>query len=330
MPAFFRAMERNMLDLDDPDHARLRTLVHKAFTPRTVEGLRERTENIALALLDAMEEKLAREGQVDLVSAFALPLPMTVIADLLGVPAADQHRFHRWSNRMVGAQGGTLKAMMAVPSMMAFMRYMGEQFRQRRAEPRDDLLTALVEAEETGDRLSEDELLAMTLLLLIAGHETTVNLIASGTLALLQHPSQRARLQADPALMRPAVEELLRYTSPVETATERYAAEDVTLHGVTLPKGEMVLAALASANRDPAQFPNPDVLDIGRTPNRHLAFGQGAHFCLGAPLARLEGQIALGTLLNHFPNLTLAVDVDSLRWRPGMVLRGLQALPVRA
>jgi cytochrome P450 PksS len=201
-------------------------------------------------------------------------------------------------------------------------------FKQRRKNPQDDLVTALVQAEEAGDTLSEDELLAMVFLLLIAGHETTVNLIASGTLALLQHPEQMNLLRQNPSLIKPAIEELLRFTSPVEIATERFAREDITLRGMTIPRGEMVLAVLGSANRDEEQFPDPGALDITRDPNRHLAFGQGGHYCLGAPLARLEGQIAMNTLLHQLPALRLTVAPDSLRWRKGVFLRGLKQLPL--
>jgi cytochrome P450 PksS len=216
----------------------------------------------------------------------------------------------------------------AVPNAWALMRYIRKVIKARRADPRDDLISALAGAEEAGDSLSEDELSAMTFLLLVAGHETTVNLIGNGTLALLQHPDQMEKLRADPALVRPAVEELLRYTSPVEMATERYAREDVTVAGVTIPRGDMVFAVIASANRDERQFANPDSLDITREPNRHLSFGLGAHFCLGASLARLEGQIAIHTLLRRLPEMRLAVAPRTLRWRRGMLLRGLEALPV--
>jgi cytochrome P450 PksS len=209
-----------------------------------------------------------------------------------------------------------------------FIRYLRRFFKVRRRDPRDDLASALIQAEESGDKLSEDELLAMVFLLLVAGHETTVNLIGSGVLALLEHPSQLEKLRAEPTLMKSAVEELLRYTAPVFMATERYAREDVTLHGVTIPRGEMTLGVIGSANRDETVFENPDTLDITREPNRHLSFGQGIHFCLGAPLARMEAQIAVGTLLRRMPELRLKVAPDKLRWRPSMILRGLDSLPV--
>ena len=198
----------------------------------------------------------------------------------------------------------------------------------RRVAPGDDLLGALVRAEEAGERLSEDELVAMVFLLLVAGHETTVNLIGNGALALLEHPDQMTRLRHDPERIKPAVEELLRYASPLETATERFAREDVIIAGVTVPRGALVYAALASANRDEREFPDADALDITREPNRHLAFGLGPHYCVGASLARLEGQVAIGTLLRRAPDLRLAVAPGGVRWRRGLVLRGLEALPV--
>jgi len=209
-----------------------------------------------------------------------------------------------------------------------FIRYLRRFFKVRRRNPQDDLATALIEAEEAGDKLSEDELPAMVFLLLIAGHETTVNLIGSGTLALLEHADEMEKLRRDPSLIKPAVEELLRYTAPVFMTTERYARENVTIHGVTIPRGEMTLGVIGSANRDEKVFENPDSLDITREPNKHLSFGQGVHFCLGAPLARVEAQIAVNTLLRRMPELRLRVSPDSLRWRPSMILRGLDALPV--
>jgi cytochrome P450 PksS len=324
MPAMFKPLTRNMLDLDDPDHARLRALVHKAFTPLLVERMRGRVEVLAEGLLDAVVQR----GRMDLVRDYALPIPTTVIAEMLGVPVEDRHRFQRWSNVLVTMSGTTLGTLLALPSVWLFLRYIRKLVKMRRAAPRDDLISALVQAEEDGRRLSEDEMLAMIVLLLIAGHETTVNLIGNGTLALLEHPEQLDRLRRDPGLIRSAVEELLRFTSPVETATERYAREDVTIRGVTIARGELVLAALASANRDEAQFTNPDALDVTREPNRHLSFGLGAHYCLGAPLARLEGQIAINALLRRTPGLRLACTPGALKWRRGLVLRGLKALPV--
>jgi len=320
----FASLNRNMLSRDAPDHPRLRALVQQAFTPRLIEQMRPRVEGLTEALLDNVQD----QGRMDLIRDYALPLPTTIIAEMLGVPAADRHAFHHWSNALMAAAASTGRMWRAVPNAWALMRYIRKIVKQRRANPRDDLVSALARAEEGGATLSEDELLAMVFLLLVAGHETTVNLIGNGTLALLQHPDQRLRLQSDPALIKPAVEELLRYSSPVEMATERYTREDVTLAGVTIPRGEVVFAVLGSANRDDRQFPDPDALDLTREPNRHLSFGLGAHFCLGASLARLEGQIAISTLLRRFPDLRLAVAPEELRWRRGLLLRGLESLPV--
>jgi cytochrome P450 PksS len=324
VPGFLKPLERNMLDLDDPDHARLRALVSKAFTPRLIERLRGRIEALCEDLLDAME----REGRAELVGDYALPVPATVIAELLGVPARDHRRFHRWSNRLVSVSSGR-DMFRALPAALAFVRYLRKLIERRRSEPEDDLITALVRAEEAGDKLSEDEVLAMSFLLLVAGHETTVNLISGGTLALLDHPEQAGVFRRDPSLARLAVEELLRYTSPVELATERYAREDVEVVGTTIPRGGLVLAVIGSANRDERQFEDPDALDITRDPNRHLAFGRGGvHHCLGAPLARMEGQIAISALLRRFPHLRLAVAPETLRWRRGLFLHGLAKLPL--
>jgi cytochrome P450 PksS len=228
----------------------------------------------------------------------------------------------------MSAAVSTWGLMKAIPNAWALMRYIRRIIKKRRASPQDDLMSALIRAEEAGDTLSEDELMAMVFLLLVAGHETTVNLIGNGMLALLEHPDQMERLRNDPALIKPALEELLRYASPVEMATERYAREDVSIAGVTIPRGEMVFAVLGSANRDERQFTSPDSLDLTREPNKHLSFGLGAHFCLGAPLARLEGQIAINTLLRRVPDLRLTVAPDRLRWRRGLLLRGLESLPV--
>jgi cytochrome P450 PksS len=320
----FHALGRQMLSLDPPDHTRLRALVSQAFTPRLVEQMRGRIQ----ALTDQLLDRVQARGRLDLVREFALPLPSIVIAEMLGVPAADRHAFHRWSNALMSAALSTWHMLYAVPNTLLFIRYLRNFIRKRRAEPQNDLVSALIRAEEGGDRLSQDELLAMIMLLLVAGHETTVNLIGGGMLALLQHPEQLEKLRRDPALIKPAVEELLRFTSPVDLATERYAREDVAIGGVTIPRGEMVFVALGSANRDERQFANPDALDIAREPNKHLAFGLGAHFCLGAPLARLEGQLAISTLLRRLPNLRLTRPPGQLRWRRGLLLRGLESLPV--
>ena len=324
IPAILKPIERNMLDSDAPDHTRLRGLVHRAFSPGLVENMRERIQRLTDELLDAIQPR----GQMDLIRDYALPLPTTIIGEMLGVPVPDRHKFHRWSNTIVSTVPTRWGMLMAIPSLIAFLRYIRRLVRIRRADPQDDLVSALVLAREAGDQLSEDELLGMVSLLLIAGHETTVNLIGNGMLALMEHPAEMDRLRDEPALIKPAVEELLRYDGPLETATERYAREDVALGGVTIPRGEMVFAALASANRDERQFDQPDRLDLSREPNRHLAFGQGVHFCLGAPLARLEGQIAINSLLRRIPDMRLGVSPQALRRRPGLVLHGWKSVPV--
>ena len=325
IPEVMKPLSENMLDKDPPDHERLRRLVSKAFTPRLIERMRPRVQEIADTLLDAVEDK----GGMDLIDDYAFPLPITVIAELLGVPVEDRNRFREWSDAAVS--GDTTQEYVEkilLPHMQAFIDYLRALFEEKRENPKDDLISALVLAEEAGDKLSEDELLAMVFLLLIAGHETTVNLIGNGTLALLQNPDQLQKLKDDPSLIKPAIEELLRYDGPVETSTERFAREDVTIGDTVIPKGEMVMVVIAAADHDPERFPEPDALDIARADNKHLAFGKGIHHCLGAPLARMEGQIALGTLLRRMPDLRPKGSPESLTWRPGMVLRGLKGLPV--
>jgi cytochrome P450 len=322
VPDLFKPLARNMLDVDPPDHTRLRQLVHKAFTPRLVERLRERVQSLTEELIVAAE----RRGRMDLIADYALPIPTTIIAEMLGVPVSDRHRFHRWSRVIVASAPSGWRMVRAIPSAIAFLRYIRKLVKARRSSPRDDLVTALVQAEDEGARLDEDELVSMVFLLLIAGHETTVNLIGNGMLALLRHPDQMKRLRDEPGMIKVAAEELLRFDGPLETATERYPREDVEVAGTIIRRGELVYAVLASANRDERQFSDPDRLDLSREPNKHLAFGLGVHYCLGAPLARLEGQIAIGTLVSRLPNLQVAGR--PLRWRTGLVLRGLQALPV--
>jgi cytochrome P450 len=324
VPAMFKPLTRNMLDLDVPDHTRLRTLVHKAFTTRLVEQMRERIQNLTDHLMDAVQNK----GHMDLIYDYALPLPTTIISEMLGVPAEDRNKFHRWSKAIVSSNMTNWGMLKAIPNVMAFMRYIRKLIRTRRSNPQDDLVSALVQAKEADQQLNEDELVAMIFLLLVAGHETTVNLIGNGSLALMEQPDQMEKLRNDPILIKSAVEELLRYNGPLETATERFTREDVTIGGVTIPRGELVYAVIASANRDERQFADPDKLDIMREPNKHLAFGQGIHYCLGAPLARLEGQIAINTLLRRTMDLRLAVALEKLRWRRGLVLRGLEILKV--
>jgi cytochrome P450 len=314
-----------MLLKDPPDHTRLRTLVHKAFTPRMIERLRETIQTYTNSLLDTAQES----GKMDVIEDLAFPVPVTVIADLLGVPASDRETFRRWSRDLAHTLELTDVEEIYVRGSGAtveFAAYFRELAAERRRIPREDLLSALVAVEAEGDRLTEDELIAMCILLLIAGHETTVNLIGNGTLALLRNPDQFRKLQEDPALVKPAVEELLRYDSPVQMTT-RWVMEDLEFNGHPMKKGQQVATLLGAANRDPERFENPDTLDITRDDNHHLAFGNGIHFCLGAPLARLEGQIVIGTLARRFPKMELTTD--SPPYRDTYVLRGLQNLPVR-
>jgi cytochrome P450 len=323
VPSMFKPLEHNMLDLDSPDHTRLRALVHKAFTPRLIEQMRDQIQALTDELLDGAEPN----GGMDLIADFALPLPLTMIGRILGVPAQDNQKFHRWTKTLIS--GGTNRNLFVlIPSVMRFMGYLKKLIKERHAHPKDDLVTALVQAKDGGDQLSEDEILAMIFLLLIAGHETTVNLIGSGSLVLLEHPDQLEKLRNEPALIKTAIEELVRFVCPVEMATERYAREAITIAETTIPRGELVMAVIGSANRDANAFDHPDSLDITRKNNKHLAFGHGAHFCLGASLARLEGQIAISTLIQRIPNLRLNIALDQLPWRGTFVLRGLEALPV--
>ena len=325
IPDVLKPLSSNMLDTDPPDHERLRALVSKAFTPRLIERMRGRVQAIADSLLDAVED----QGRMDLIDDYAFPLPITVIAELLGVPAEDRNNFREWSDAAVsGDSSQDYVEKVLIPNMHAFLDYLRAMFDEKRENPREDLISALVQAEKAGDKLSEDELLGMVFLLLVAGHETTVNLIGNGMLALLQHPDQLQRLRDEPALIKPAIEELLRYDGPVEAATERFASEDVPIGETVIPRGEMVLVVLAGADHDPERFPDPDALDITRADNKHLAFGKGIHHCLGAPLARMEGQIAISTLLGRMPNLRLKDSPESLVWRQGLILRGLKGFPV--
>lgn len=318
-----RQRANTMLFSDPPKHTRLRRLVNKAFTPRIVEALRASIQAQVDALLDAA----AAKGELEVIHDFAYPLPATVIAGMLGAPPEDRDQFKAWSDDIALAltPESAAVALRAQQSGLAMGQYMSRIVADRRVNPRNDLISALLAAEEQGDALSEEELYAMCALLLIAGHETTTNLIANGLLALLRWPDELARLRAEPELLKPAVEELLRYDSPIQ-GISRVLLEDVELHGERMRAGAPVVLLTGAANRDPDQFADPDRLDVGRTDNRHLAFGGGIHYCLGAPLARLEGQIAFATLLRRFPVLRLASD--ELTYKRSLGFRALTALPV--
>jgi cytochrome P450 len=319
---------RPMVFRDPPAHTRLRSLVSKAFTSRVVQGLRPHIQEIVDGLLDRVQNN----GSMDVISDLAYPLPVQVICEMLGVPHDDRDTMRQWSEditRSLDALGQPSDREIVKRGRRA-RHALGEYFRrllpERRRHPQADLLSLLLAAEEQGDKLTEDELLATCVLIFIAGHETTVNLIGNGLLALLQHPDELQRLKSDANLLPDAVEELLRYDSPVQR-TARVTKSEIELGGKTIPRRALVVAAIGAANRDPAHFAEPDRLDITRKGNDHIAFGFGIHFCLGAPLARIEAQIALGTLLRRLPRLELATGAP--RWRESSTLRGLKSLPIR-
>lgn len=316
-----------MLDSDPPVHTRLRRLVSRAFTPRRVKDMEGRIREIARGLLDAAE----RAGRFDLMTDLANPLPVIVIAEMLGVPPEEHAQFKEWSNGII--EGGQLAFRAAMPtenltkSTRELRAYLTQQIERRRREPGEDLIAALVQAHEEGGSLSSEELLAFVVLLLLAGNETTTNLIGNGMLALGRNPEQLERLRREPALMPTAVEEMLRYDSPVQS-TVRTCTGDANVNGTPIAKDEMVFVIIAAANRDPRKFPEPERFDITRSPNEHLSFGEGIHFCLGAPLARLEGAIAIGSALERFPRLRLADPDAAPVYRGSYILRGLKSLPM--
>jgi cytochrome P450 PksS len=327
MPRALKPLAHTMVDSDGEEHRRLRTLVRDTFAPKHIAQLEPRVRELVGMLLDRM----AAAERVDLVADFALPLPLTVISEILGVPERDRLRFRNWFSSFIGTSASkrpSLSMLLKLPDVFAMMRFLRRLVSERRAHPGDDLVSRLALTQEGDDRLSEDEMVAMLLILLIAGYETTVNLIATGTLLLLGHPNQLARLREDPALIDSAIEELLRLATPVDVATERYAREEVEIAGVTIPRGALVLVAIVSANADETRFPQPEQMDVSRAENRHLAFGLGPHYCLGAPLARMEARVALTALIQRFPHLRLAAPAEQLHWRPGVSLRGLVSLPV--
>ncbi|HET6359809.1 cytochrome P450 [Streptomyces sp.] len=344
----------HLLNIDPPDHTRLRRLVSKAFTPRVVAEFAPRVQELTDRLIDGFAEK----GEADLIHEFAFPLPIYAICDMLGVPREDQDDFRDWAGMMIrhggGPRGGVARSVKKMRS------YLAELIHRKREEPGDDLISGLIRASDHGEHLTENEAAAMAFILLFAGFETTVNLIGNGVYALLRNPEQRERLQhsltvgdseagnplpataveaassrgvtpgppAGNPLLETAVEELLRYDGPVELATWRFATEPLTIGGQRIAAGDPVLVVLAAANRDPERFDEPDTLDLTRRDNQHLGYGHGIHYCLGAPLARLEGQTALATLLRRLPDLRLAGDPADLRWRGGLIMRGLRTLPV--
>ncbi|WP_308364510.1 cytochrome P450 [Streptomyces sp. ISL-86] len=318
----------HLLNIDPPDHTRLRRLVSKAFTPRRVAEFTPRVQELTDHLIDQFVAK----GEADLIHEFAFPLPIYAICEMLGVPREDQDDFRDWAGMMIrhggGPRGGVAR------SVKQMRTYLGELIHRKRDDLGNDLISDLIRASDHGDHLTEAEATAMAFILLFAGFETTVNLIGNGVHSLFMNPDQRERLQASLAagesgLLETGVEELLRYDGPVELATWRFATEPLTLGGQDVAAGDPVLVVLAAADRDPERFAEPDTLDLSRTDNQHLGYGHGIHYCLGAPLARLEGQTALATLLTRLPDLELAVPAEELRWRGGLIMRGLRTLPVR-
>ena len=313
-----------MLDREPPDHTRLRRLVLQAFTPRTVEALRDRIQGIVDRLIDGF----IGGGEIDLVATYLEPLPVTVIAELLGIPEEDRHHLRPWSHDiclMYELNPPEASARRAVAASLEFSAYLHDLARERRAHPRDDLISGLAQVSAEGDRLTEDELVGTCVLLLNAGHEASVNGAANGWWTLFRHPDQLARLRQQPGLAATAIDELLRFDTPL-ALFERFVLEEITVEGVHLPRGSEIALQFASANRDPAAFDSPNTLDLARDPNPHVSFGAGIHFCLGAPLARMELQIAFATLLRRVPRIQL---LEEPRWKPSFVLRGLEALRVQ-
>jgi len=316
-----------MLDSDPPVHTRLRRLVSRAFTPRRIKDIEPRIRAIADELLD----RIAREGSFDLMDEFAGPLPVIVIAEMLGVPPEEHTQFKTWSNQIIEGGRGSFRGVAPGEQVKATSQelraYLTTQIERRRREPGEDLITALVQAHDEGGALASDELLAFVVLLLLAGNETTTNLIGNGTLALMRHPDQLSRLRGDLSLMPSAIDEMLRFDSPVQS-TVRTCAAEANVGGTDIAVGELVFVILAAANHDPRRFPNPDTFDVARTPNDHLAFGEGIHFCLGANLARLEGAIAISSMVERFLKLRLANPEAPLQYRGSYLLRGLKTLPM--
>lgn len=314
---------QNMLFSDPPDHKRLRSLAQKAFTPKMIAGMRGRIQEITDALLDELEGR----KQIHLIDDFAFPLPIIVICEILGVPSEDRDKFRIWSNSLIEGTSGEV-GVSVYQHMNQFIEYLGRWFAKVKDHPGEDLISKLIIAEEEGDRLTEKELFGVISLLIIAGHETTVNLIGNTVLALLDHPKQQQLLREQPQLVQQALEESLRFNGPVEFSTSRWAGEDLDFNGKRMYRGDLVVVSLNAANHDPDKWRDPEVFDIQREKSPHLAFGTGIHFCLGAPLARLEGEIAISSLLKRFPAMRLLGKPSELEWRPGMIVRGVKEIPL--
>ncbi|MEH6979102.1 MULTISPECIES: cytochrome P450 family protein [Bacillus] len=317
-------LTKHMLNSDPPDHSRLRALVQKAFTPKMILQLDKRIQNIADTLLDRVEHT----NSLNLVNDYAFPLPINVISEMLGVPKDDQEKFRIWSHAVIASPETPEEIKENKEKLSEFITYLQYLVDVKRKEPKEDLVSGLIQAESEGSKLSAPELYSMIMLLIVAGHETTVNLITNTVLALLEHPDQLQLLKEKPELIDSAIEEGLRFYSPVEVTTARWAAEPFMIHDQEIKKGDMVIISLASANRDGNVFVNPDVFDITRKNNHHIAFGQGSHFCLGAPLARLEAKIAISTLLNRMPNIQIKREREKVKWQGNYLMRSLEELPL--
>ncbi len=325
-PALRRGpLARTLLALDPPDHTRLRRLIAQAFTARRVEAARPRIQEITESLLD----EVAPRGTADLIADLAFPLPVFVICELLGVPGDDRAKLQRWSHLLTSFPASAAEQAAVAAAAADICAYFGDVIAQKAREPGEDLISALILARDEGDRLTDDEILANTVFLIIAGHETTAALIGNSVLALLRDPSRAAALRENPALLATAVDELLRYDGPVSPGISRFTSVEVEVGGVTIPAGQYIMVLTSAANRDPARFAQPGSLDLARADNPHIGFGHGRHTCIGAQLARVEGQIAIGTIVRRFPDLELAVPIEELRWLTRSVFRSLERLPVR-
>ncbi|MDA2518720.1 MULTISPECIES: cytochrome P450 family protein [Bacillus cereus group] len=314
----------HMLNSDPPNHSRLRSLVQKAFTPKMIAQLDGRIQRIADDLISDIE----RKGTLNLVDDYSFPLPIIVISEMLGIPKEDQAKFRIWSHAVIASPETPEEIKETEKQLSEFITYLQYLVDIKRKEPKEDLVSALILAESEGHKLSARELYSMIMLLIVAGHETTVNLITNTVLALLENPNQLQLLKDNPKLIDSAIEEGLRYYSPVEVTTARWAAEPFQIHHQTIQKGDMVIIALASANRDETVFENPEIFDITRENNRHIAFGHGSHFCLGAPLARLEAKIAITTLFNRMPELKIKGNREEIKWQGNYLMRALEELPL--
>ncbi len=312
----------NLLNLDNPEHKRLHGLIHKAFSPQIINSLQGKVKTIVDSLLDQAQAR----GEMEFISEFAYPLPIQVISEMLGVPEADQAQYKAWAATLFDTSVSPIKFMRDLSQQRKYVRQLT---RTKRAHPQDDLLSAMLLAEDNGNTMNEDEIVSMASLLLVAGHETTVNLLGNGLALLLRFPDEMTALQQNPDLVKSAVEEFLRFDPPVHVAPDRWAKEDITIAGVTIHKGEMMNVGIGAANHDAAQFEDPHMLNIRRPNNRHLAFGQGTHYCLGAPLARVEANYAFNALLERFPNLQLRQPSEALPWRTNPFFRSLKTLHIK-